>query len=784
MSAQAGLNDGLVAYYQLNGNANDASGNGNNAVFVGSVTNASDRFGDSSMAAFVGLNGRISLPSTSALQSSAATFSFWYQPETNILTDQPNNSICVLLNSGPDHHPLLFMNASPGSAPPGTPAMTLGYWWYGFYTANYIIPIGQWTHFCLVINGSSRSVYINGSLMFQTNNYFGNTAYPVTDIGNFPGDPNTHSARGAFDDVRIYNRALSVSEVQQLYSQSDIGPAPASPTVIQTNRTPSSTELGAQTSGSFKVFTNGVFQTNVLLNPNLMTIVLTHGWNDSSDTWPSTMASQFVAAGISANIVAWDWRNDARQNWPVTALLKTPNQGNALGVNLRLALGAGYNQPIHFIGHSFGTEVNAAAANYLHTNGFAWANTQMTLFDEAEIGNDLRIVSPTTWNLGWIKPLPDNFAHSDNYVSLVGELQEKPETVNVILTEDQPNNFYLSADALWNALKIYHAVPCQWFGQTILNPSGSVMGDVWSFERNSNFTSPAGGTYFEQQGSGLSVSQILPAATDIWQQFESMAFRRDVVMFFTLKGVNASVQAVGDVVAHEIDNVLNDSTPAYITTPATIGISSYAPPTPDFWSPQLILQTHPLILPGPLNSPKPHPLDGPDPTPSNSPAYAWLPMTIPTNATTLSFDFQIQGNGASDSLAAAVNGTNVFSLPLNLLQTNVVMNSGTIDVSAYAGTNVELFLGIIGGTSTNASVTVSGVRVYSTMLPSLQAQASGGNSILSWPLSAQNFSLQTTTNLADPNSWTTLTNIPAIVNLQNTVTNSIYGGAQFYRLKK
>jgi hypothetical protein len=229
---------------------------------------------------------------------------------------------------------------------------------------------------------------------------------------------------------------------------------------------------------------------------------------------------------------------------------------------------------------------------------------------------------------------------------------------------------------------------------------------------------------------------------------------------------------------------LNDSTPAYVTTPATIGISSYAPPTPDFWSPQLILQTQPPSLPGPLISSKAHPLDGPQPTPSNSPAYAWLPMTIPTNATSLSFDFQIQGGGASDSFAAAVNGTNVFSLPLNLLQTNVVMNSGMIDVSAYAGTNIELFLGIVGGTSTNASVSVSGVRIYTTMQPSLQAQASNGNLALSWPLSAQNFSVQTTTNLADPNSWVTLTNVPAIVYLQNAITNPVSGGAQFYRLVK
>ena len=72
----------------------------------------------------------------------------------------------------------------------------------------------------------------------------------------------------------------------------------------------------------------------------------------------------------------------------------------------------------------------------------------------------------------------------------------------------------------------------------------------------------------------------------------------------------------------------------------------------------------------------------------------------------------------------------------------------------------------------------------SVMPPSLQMQEDGANLILTWPLSAQNFSLQTTTHLAAPNSWTTLTNVPAIVNLQNTVTNPVSNGMRFYRLKQ
>jgi hypothetical protein len=73
-----------------------------------------------------------------------------------------------------------------------------------------------------------------------------------------------------------------------------------------------------------------------------------------------------------------------------------------------------------------------------------------------------------------------------------------------------------------------------------------------------------------------------------------------------------------------------------------------------------------------------------------------------------------------------------------------------------------------------------GVPVF--VAPSLQIQMSGNNAILMWPDSAEDFSLQTTTNLSNPNSWMTLTNLPVIVNSQNIITNPVSKGTRFYRL--
>jgi hypothetical protein len=68
--------------------------------------------------------------------------------------------------------------------------------------------------------------------------------------------------------------------------------------------------------------------------------------------------------------------------------------------------------------------------------------------------------------------------------------------------------------------------------------------------------------------------------------------------------------------------------------------------------------------------------------------------------------------------------------------------------------------------------------------PTIFIQARGNSLLLSWPAYAQGSVLQSTTNLADTNSWTTLTNFPVTLGSQSQVTDIISGPAKFYRLKK
>ena len=127
----------------------------------------------------------------------------------------------------------------------------------------------------------------------------------------------------------------------------------------------------------------------------------------------------------------------------------------------------------------------------------------------------------------------------------------------------------------------------------------------------------------------------------------------------------------------------------------------------------------------------------------NLPAYVWITLSVPSSAVAMSFDFMLEGDGNQDSFQAALNNQNIFTLETVLIQTNVGMNSGMIGVSQYAGQQVQLFLGIVGGTSTNLTATVGNILFYSAAPPTLQIQLAGTNVVLSWPLWAANYSLET-----------------------------------------
>jgi uncharacterized repeat protein (TIGR03803 family) len=640
------------------------------------------------------------------------------------------------------------------------------------------VQVGSNVIFTVVASGSPSPNY---QWYFNSNPLTGQTAASLS-------LNNVQLSNGGNYSVAIANAYGSTnSAIAQLIVYTNL-------VLVQTNRTPPATAIGPPTIPTnpnyFKVFTNGNFQSGIALNPNKNTVVLTHGWNSSSTDWPHDMA-QLIQQRIGSNtvnLVAWDWTTDATSSIPNLGVIaaKTPGEGFALGTNLVAALGANYSKRIHFIGHSLGTLVNAAAANYVHSHGFSWTNTQMTLCDDAEIAwdfsnpNDPQFASTvyaTVTNLEanfstsqplWGTTLPTNCAWADNYITAFGLLH--PGAANVILTYSYPT-VVEDLDTLKQEFFNYHDYSYDFYEDTIepnilMNNGGQTnatyAGFICSYEGGGANARPATNTYFYQDQKGLELNLVqidMGSATN---------FLNDRFNNFLAIGAfvyqNSSTENWLKIQALEIKGEV-------LGQQSTVGT--------------IVNLITSMTNSSQIQSLGVRPMGGPVPngqSANNTPAYIWIPLDIPSNAVSLSFDFMLQGNGNQDSFQAALNGTNVLSLETSLIQTNVALNSGMINVSQYAGQQVELFLGIVGGTSTNASLTICDFNLYVTLPPALQVQLAGTNSIVSWPLSANGYTLETTTNLANPNFWTALTNVPAAINFQNTITNRVVGSQGFYRL--
>ena len=167
---------------------------------------------------------------------------------------------------------------------------------------------------------------------------------------------------------------------------------------------------------------------------------------------------------------------------------------------------------------------------------------------------------------------------------------------------------------------------------------------------------------------------------------------------------------------------------------------------------------------------------------SDSPPMAWLPIQFPSNATAMAFDFIVEGNPMDDVLVCGIGTNNLFSLAAKYIPTNAMSASRLIDVSAWAGTPNELFFGFLGGTSTNATLTIENIRFFSLAEPRLEIAVSGNATLLSWPLTAGGYVVETTPTLATP-AWETVTNAPVISADRYVLTNAWSDEARFFRLR-
>ena len=222
-----GIWNGLVAYYPFNGNANDASGNGNDLTNNGS-TLCVDRFGNSSQAFyFNGISNYLSSVGTdSALPFGAAdrTFSLWVKADPSIT------------NSGAEFDVLEYGGIASNNEEFGL-FLQGGYWGIHFggggqdIFANVRLD-SQWHQFVCILSSGIAKMFIDGIQYANQAKTQSTLVGPLTIGAALNG--NGVAFTGIIDDIRIYNRALSSSEVASLYAMEADVPAITQQPLAQT----------------------------------------------------------------------------------------------------------------------------------------------------------------------------------------------------------------------------------------------------------------------------------------------------------------------------------------------------------------------------------------------------------------------------------------------------------------------------------------------------------------------------------------------------------------------
>ncbi len=231
------LTNGLVAYYPFNGNANDESGNGNNGT-VNGATLTTDRFGYSNSSYATNSNNQY-IKTQSVLQNISNTFtiSLWANPQSTDLIIPEGVSGLEGFGQQSIIHPShganwgnQSLNAGVGINV-GSNQIDITEHTHLFISSPLVYApssnLNGWHNIILVYSSHVPRLYVDRVLVktglissiqnIRPSNGF-DIIYPNSGFGNSftPNGTPTGQFVGSFDDIRIYNRALTQEEITYL----------------------------------------------------------------------------------------------------------------------------------------------------------------------------------------------------------------------------------------------------------------------------------------------------------------------------------------------------------------------------------------------------------------------------------------------------------------------------------------------------------------------------------------------------------------------------------------
>jgi hypothetical protein len=202
--------NGLIGWWPFNGNANDESGNGNNGTPNGPVL-SEDRFGITSSSYLFNGNLDIITTSNSSIIGPSLSVSFWTKvdsisPAWFIVQGINQNGISYSfdLGAGLSDLGVLRQYVYNGSEN-----------WIGQDT---LVANDNWSHVVYILSDLGMQLYINSILVASNPSVTSNQN--LFGFWRFGGctHPGQTALFGKLDDIGIWNRALTVCEIQDLYN--------------------------------------------------------------------------------------------------------------------------------------------------------------------------------------------------------------------------------------------------------------------------------------------------------------------------------------------------------------------------------------------------------------------------------------------------------------------------------------------------------------------------------------------------------------------------------------
>jgi sulfatase modifying factor 1 len=231
----ASLQQGLIAYYPFNGNANDESGNGNHGEVQGAIF-APDRlatpeksiaFNNKGQAVVVRANNDLN-----SIPSDTHSICFWIRPSIDAIDKSRFAYLINRVKPGNIQWNYLWECSPDKSKPTGwVRASTNSVHVPGNQPTDFSVGFDRWNHVVFSTDASSTRVFIAGKIRGSYNPLVW-PSIPSIDLrfGNY-GDA---QFIGSLDDIRIYNRPLSAAEVKSLYEYESKPPATPIPTAPAT----------------------------------------------------------------------------------------------------------------------------------------------------------------------------------------------------------------------------------------------------------------------------------------------------------------------------------------------------------------------------------------------------------------------------------------------------------------------------------------------------------------------------------------------------------------------